>query len=163
MEGTSGSIWSLPAPAEPPGAVPSTTATAFGRPQEETPQPLWVPVPAVHHLHSTEMLPDVQSASCTGAGHHCSEPGSVLSASSLQVFMHNEKFSPEPPLPQAEECQLCLPLFIGEVFQLLYHTGDPWLDCAVCPCLSCSGELRSALTSAEQETSVETLYICVYK
>lgn len=53
------------------------------------------------HLHSAEGLPDAQSelpvfqsvpiASCSGTGHHWREPGSVLFAPSLQLFMGTDK------------------------------------------------------------------------
>lgn len=61
------------------------------------------------HLHSAEGLPDAQSelpvfqsvpiASCSGTGHHWREPGSVLFAHSIQMFVDiDDTYSPSPSL-----------------------------------------------------------------
>jgi len=40
-------------------------------------------------------------ASCPGTGHHWKEPGCVLTAPFLQIFIHIDFIHPEPPLFQA--------------------------------------------------------------
>lgn len=66
------------------------------------------------HLHSTEVLLDVQresafqfmsTASCPIIGHHQKEPESKLFAFSIQVFIYIDKIPPEP-LHQAEQSKL---------------------------------------------------------
>lgn len=76
--------------------------------REGTPQP----VPMLCHLHSKKVLPSIQSEhpvlqfvpiiSCPGNEYHWKELGSVLCASSLQVFVRIDKIPPEPFLLQAE-------------------------------------------------------------
>lgn len=63
--------------------------------KEDTPQPPGQPVPALCHPHSTEGLPSAQTdppvipflpiASCLILRHHWQDPGTSLSAASLQV------------------------------------------------------------------------------
>jgi len=56
--------------------------------KEETAQP---PVPVLCHPHSTEVLRFVLSASCPGTGHLWTEPGSILSAFSFQLFVDTDE------------------------------------------------------------------------
>jgi len=67
--------------------------------QGEDPTTPGQPVPVLHYLQSTEVLPGVwreppvfqfvPTASCPGIGHHWEETGSVITASSLQAFIDN--------------------------------------------------------------------------
>ena len=67
--------------------------------QGEDPTTSGQPVPVLHYLQSTAVLPVVwreppvfqfvPTASCPGIGHHWEETGSVITASSLQAFIDN--------------------------------------------------------------------------
>lgn len=59
----SGSIWSNSFSSR--DSYPSTTSRWVWKISKETPAPLWVPVPVLHHWHSTEVFPDVQMESPT--------------------------------------------------------------------------------------------------
>lgn len=55
-------------------------------------------IPMLHHLHITEVLPDVQRVfqfvpivSCPGTGHHQRHHGSIHFATSLQVFIDSSE------------------------------------------------------------------------
>ena len=81
------------------------------------------PVPMLHHLHSTEVLPDAQM-----------EPLVLALDITKESFILSSLFSPfrylltflisRLSLLQAEQSQLIKPLFTGEVLQSLHHLGD---------------------------------------
>lgn len=47
---------------------------------------------------------------------------------SLQLFVHIDKFSHEPSLPQAQKSQCSLHFLTGEMVQSLNHPEGPLLD-----------------------------------
>ena len=54
-------------------------------------------------------------------GQHQKEPGSILFAPSVQVFIYIDEIPPEPSAPQAKQCQLSQPFLIREMLQSLCH------------------------------------------
>jgi len=60
-------------------------------------------------------------ASCPGTGHHREEDlGPIQFAAFLQVFVDMGEISADPLLFQAEQPQICQPLLIEEMLQLLH-------------------------------------------
>lgn len=95
------------------------------------------PVPVLHHLHSMEVLPGVwlgppvfqlvPGAVCPGAGHHWKEPGSVLFAPSLLVFVHVDKIPFSLPCPWLNS-RGSQPLPTEGMFQTFGQFCSPLLD-----------------------------------
>lgn len=130
------------------------------------------PVPVVHYLHSTEWLSSTQreppmfwfvpTAFCSGTGHLCKEPGSVLLASSLHVFVdvddiilslffsrHEQSHLSQPPLIFLQE-SCSSPFFIlVNLFSLsmsfLYWWSQKWTQHSRCGFLGAekSGRITS--------------------
>ena len=96
------------------------------------------PLPVLGHPHREKAFPDVQMeaplfqlvsiVSCHVTGHHYKEPGSVLFALSLQVFVYIGKIPLEPSLLQGEKSQLSQPFLIREVLQSFNHLSGPSLS-----------------------------------
>ena len=104
-------------------------------------------MPVLSHPLSGKVFPDVQRksplfqcvpvASGPVTGHHWQEPVSVLSAPSLQVFIHVDEIPLEPSLLQAEQPWLSQPLLVGEMLQSFNHLHGPLLDYPARLYLSC--------------------------
>jgi len=96
------------------------------------------PVPVLCHPQREEVLPHVQTelpllqfvpiAPCPVAGHYWKEPGPILLALTLQIFLGISKVPSQPPLLQAEQGQLPQPLLVGEMLQSPHHPHSPPLD-----------------------------------
>ena len=59
---------------------------------------------------------------------HREEPGSILVALTLYIFININKVTPQSPLLQTKETQLPQPFFIREVLHSLNHLCCPALD-----------------------------------
>lgn len=80
------------------------------------------------------------STSGSVAGHHWPEPGFILCAPSLQVFIYIDEIPPEPSLLKAEHSHLPQPFPVGEMLQFPRHLSGPLLDSAVALYLCYTGE-----------------------
>ena len=98
-------------------------------------------------------------------GHHWKEPGSVLFASSLQVFIHIDEIPPEPSLFQTDQSHLSQPFVTWGVFHSLHQfcrLSLEFLSSMSMPPLYLGGQKwiqlsRYGLTSAEQRGRITSL------
>jgi len=96
------------------------------------------PIPVLGHSHSKDVFPDVQMAppvfqfvpvaSGPVTRHHWKEPGPVVFAPSLQLFLDIGEIPPEPSLLQVKQSQISQSFLIGMMFSFLHHLCDILLD-----------------------------------
>lgn len=72
---------------------------------------------------------------------------SFVFAHTHEVFMHCDKISPKPALPQANQSHLSQPLVLGQMLQAFNNLNGPSFDPSpVYLCLSCTGMPSTAVS-----------------